>query len=395
MENKNNFKIDFLMFNMSSYCEWQKGINNRNYQILKNFLENESVDKILAIDYLPFNFRRTLRNYKENIIDNITGGEIIYRKLFSKLTKINDKLYIYSTIKSFFYPTSITSEIKIILKNLNFSNIINWSCFPLWLDYYRAFGEKLTIFDTIDNWAEHPSYRKLKNKILTNYQKIAKTVDLIFTVSEEVQKVFPPRPKIIWLPNGVDFSHFQKDDSLINRDIGDLNKPIIGYAGVIQDKVDLTLIKKIAENFPQASIVMIGPVWYQHIIRELTVYKNIYFLGHKSYEELPMYLQQFDVAIIPHQQNKFSLSTNPMKLYEYLACGKPVVTIYQKELENFLPYIYLANSHNEFLNFINLALKENNLLNREKRKELVKEQTWRKRMKIIFDYIFQELGYST
>lgn len=389
----NNFKIDLLMFNMSSYSEWQKGVNNRNYQFLINLLENERVNKILAVDYLPFTLKRTLKNYKENILENLPKGEVIYRSLLSKLTKITDQLFVYSTIKSFIYPSLIIKELKKILNLLNFTNLMTWSCFPLWLDYYHAFQEKLTVFDTIDNWAEHPSYLKIKDKILKNYQKISQDVDLIFTVSEEVQKVFPNRQKIIWLPNGVDFSHFQKEYNLINRDIGDFKKPIIGYAGVIQDKLDLDLLKQIAEKFREMSIVLIGPVWYNYIIKEMKNFSNVYFLGYKNYQELPMYLQQFAVAIIPHKADKFSLSTNPMKLYEYLACGKPVVTIYQKELETFTPYIYLAKNNDEFINFINQALSEDSLLLKEKRQELVKEQTWKKRVNTMLDYIFQELGY--
>lgn len=384
--------MDFIMFNMSSYVEWQNGVNNRNFQLLNNLLENNAVDKILAIDYLPFTLKRTLRNYKENILENIREGTVIKKGLFSKLTKINDKLFVYSTIKSIISPGLVIAEIKKIINDLDFNNIVNWSCFPLWIGNYHAFQEKITIFDAIDNWSEHSSYQKFKYKILNNYKTIAKDVDIIFTVSEEVQKVFGQRQKLIWLPNGVDFSHYQKSYNLINRDIGDLKKPIIGYEGIIQDKLDLDLIRMIAIKNEQASIVLIGPVWYDQIIKALADLKNVFFLGYKNYQELPMYIQQFDVAIIPHKNDKFCLSTNPMKLYEYLACGKPVVTVHQKELESFQPYIYLAKNYEEFNEFINQALQEKNLVLSEKRKNLVKEQTWRKRTKIIIDYLNRELG---
>jgi len=393
MKEKNE-KIDLIMFNMSSYNEWQKGINNRNYQFLQNLLDADAIGKILAVDYLPFSFKRGLRNYKENVFENLKNSQTIKRTLFSKVSQLTDKLFVYSTVKTIINPQLVITELKKILTWLNFKNLINWSCFPLWIDYYQQFNEKLTVFDAVDNWAEHSSYKLQKNRLLANYQKIGKNVDLIFTVSEEVQKIFPPRPKIIWLPNGVDFSHYQNESNIINRDIGDLKKPFIGYAGVIQDKIDLELLKKIAENFPQASLILIGPVWHKSIYQQLEKYSNIHFLGYKTYQELPTYLQNFDVAIIPHRQDKFSQSTNPMKLYEYLACGKPVVTIHQRELENFLPYIYLAKNHQEFIAGLKMALSENNPLNKEKRKELVKEQTWRKRVKVMLDYIFQELGLT-
>jgi len=388
----NQIKIDLIMFNMSSYTEWQKGTNNRNYQLLKNFQENDKINKILAVDYLPFTFKRSLRNYRENLLDNIASGKIIKRGLLYKLTQVNEKLYVYSTVKSVISPNQVLKDLKKIVKKLEMENIINWSCFPVWIDYYHKFSEKLTVFDAVDNWAEHPSYQKIKNKILDNYQKIAKDVDLIFTVSEEVQKVFSERQKIIWVPNGVDFSHYQKKYNLINRDIGDLKKPILGYHGIIQDKLDLELLKNISKNFNDLSIALIGPVWYKNITKDLKDCQNIYLLGPKPYSELPMYIQKFDVAIIPHRVDKFLISTNPMKLYEYLACGKPVVTNYQKELEDFVPYIYLANNQEEFIDYVRKALQEDPRENLEKRQEIVKEQTWKKKVSIILDYIYKELG---
>jgi hypothetical protein len=62
-----NKKFDVIMFNMSSFSEWEEGVSNRNFHVLQQLLQNENIGKILAVDYLPLSFKRALRNYKENI----------------------------------------------------------------------------------------------------------------------------------------------------------------------------------------------------------------------------------------------------------------------------------------------------------------------------------------
>ena len=101
--------IDIIMFNMSSFSEWEKGTVNRNFHILKNFSKNPRIGKILSVDFLPFTFKRVLRNYWQNIIRS-PKGKIIFQDLTTKCVQIShsslfalhSSLYIYSTIDSIF-----------------------------------------------------------------------------------------------------------------------------------------------------------------------------------------------------------------------------------------------------------------------------------------------------
>ena len=115
---------------------------------------------------------------------------------------------------------------------------------------------RLTVFDSVDNWAEHSSYVKFKTRIEKSYDYIKKNTDIIFTVAEDLKNLFDDQPNVYWIPNGVDLKHYQDEWKLVNRDIGDLPKPIIGYIGVIQDRVDLELIQFLAENNPNKSFVL-------------------------------------------------------------------------------------------------------------------------------------------
>jgi len=201
---------------------------------------------------------------------------------------------------------------------------------------------------------------------------------LIFVVSKNLLNFFDDQPNVYWVPNGVDIKHYNKKFTLINRDVSDIPKPIIGYIGVIQDKVDLKLVKYLAENNPDKSLVMVGPVWNEQdkFKIELEGLSNVYFLGYKKYENAPMYIQQFDIGIIPHKTEGFSASTNPMKAYEYLACGKPVVATKNIGVDNVREMVNTAASYEEFNQQVNELLAEDNEENQQTRKDFIKKHSW-------------------
>ncbi|GAI25894.1 unnamed protein product [marine sediment metagenome] len=97
--------LEIVMFNMSSYTEWQKGIVNRNYHVFNKLSGHKSVKRVIAVDFLPFTFKRALRNYLENILHGVKG-EVVYKDLTTRCVKMPDndstELYVFSTIDSVF-----------------------------------------------------------------------------------------------------------------------------------------------------------------------------------------------------------------------------------------------------------------------------------------------------
>jgi glycosyltransferase involved in cell wall biosynthesis len=371
-------QFDVIMFNMSNYSEWDEGVSNRNWHILKQLASRPEIGKILAIDYLPLTMKRALRNYKEDLVLNIKGSEVIKRKLTSKVSKVGDNIYVYSDIGFWLQPKKTLRRIKRTALELNFGDFVVWSFFPFVAPYWQNLGQKLTIFEAVDNWLLHSSYTRQQIKLKHCYEVIKNSADLIFTVSHSLLNFFDNQPNVYWLPNGVDLKHYNKKFALINRDIADIPKPIIGYIGVIQDKVDLMLIKYLAQNNPQKSIVLVGPVWNEQdqAKQELSQETNVYFLGYKKYQEAPMYIQQFEVGIIPHKKTDFSASTNPMKAYEYLACGKPVVASHNIGTENVKEMISVAETYEDFNVKVNEALQHNTPEAEEARRNFVKKYSW-------------------
>jgi len=388
--NVNKDQVDIVLFNMSSYREWQKGVSNRNYHVFRNLLINEKVGRILIIDYLPHTFRRVIRNYWENIFLK-KDYPVRFKSLGSKVYQVDDKLWVYSTVRNKFSKKKFYDELNKILQKLVFKNYLVWSFYPLEVGYFDKLQADFFIFDTVDNWSEHPSYLKFKNRLLENYKIIDQKADLIFTVSEELQSLYTRQDKVHWLPNGVDLKHFQKEFSIINRDIGEISRPIIGYVGVIQSRMDLDLLEFLAKSNPNKSFVLIGPVWHRFIKSRFKSYANVYFLGKKSYEDEPMYMAQFDVGIVPHKIDKFHNSTNPMKIYGYLACGKPVVCTVTSAAKLFEDLIYATNDFQEFNKYLNQSLAEDSDKLRERRLAVIKEHSWLKRTERMLELIFNRL----
>jgi teichuronic acid biosynthesis glycosyltransferase TuaH len=384
--------IDIIMFNMSGYAEWQRGVSNRNYHILKHLLQSDRIGKILAVDYPPLTIKRAFRNHKENVVPRLQGGKVVSWSLYDKLTKFSDRLYVYSNSEFCIRPKHFIDRVRNTATSLNFDEYIVWSYFPLMMEYLRGLNPKLSVFDAVDNWIEHASYVRFKNRLKQNYALIKNSVDVIFTVADDLQKLFDNQPNVYWVPNGVDLTHYQTPQLLLNRDIADLAKPIIGYIGVVQDRVDIDLIKFLAKKNATKSFVIVGPIWHDSDALSLKELPNIHLLGYKSYAEAPMYIQQFDVGLIPHRASAFVTSTNPMKLYEYLACGKPVLATAHSGVDALKDFVYIANTPEDANRKLFVALQEDTEELHRARAKAVEEYSWSASVRQMLDIIDKKMS---
>ncbi|MCC6639510.1 glycosyltransferase, partial [Candidatus Falkowbacteria bacterium] len=229
----------------------------------------------------------------------------------------------------------------------------------------------------IDNWAVHSSYKRHKDQLLKNYEIIDAKSDLIYTVSQELTESFSNK-HVSWLPNAVDFDHFQGIETV--RELADKPRPIIGFLGILQDRIDTQLLEKIAKRYTDATLVLAGPVWKGFPKEWLMKFPNIVFAGPVSYRNIPKFYNTFDVGIITYNNSEFIKSTNSMKYYEYLAAGLPVVSTWSGGIEKFTDVMYVAHTHDEFLDYIQKALDENTPQKEQERKSYVQDMTWKNRV---------------
>lgn len=381
-------KYDVVMFAMSSYSEWKHGISNRNFQVFNSLKSNNLINKILLIDYLPHTNKRAVRNWKENIFYN-PYGTTLKASLLTRVYRPEEKVEVYSTIKNRINLTKCLKEINQYLKKNHYKNIILWSYYPLISEYFDLIDHDVCVFDTVDNWAEHSSYVNFKEKLETNYKIIKDKADIIFILSKESESIYYPRQdNIFQITQGIDLAHYAMKNKLINNDIAKIHHPIIGYVGIIQEnRVNLDMIEYIAKKNLDKSIVLVGPIWKTEDELRLKNFSNIYLLGRKGYDEIADYINQFDVGIIPHYLNDFIKYTCPMKLYEYLACGIPVVTTDAPGVEQFKDIVSVANDFEKFNNCIIDELENDSLEKRQLRLDTIKEHTWAKKVDQMLEHI--------
>jgi glycosyltransferase involved in cell wall biosynthesis len=166
-------------------------------------------------------------------------------------------------------------------------------------------------------------------------------------------------PHTMFIPNGVDFSAYASP-APEPEDLAIISRPRIGYTGFIKKQLDWPLIEKLVNRHRDWSFVFVGPrsPHYEIVpaIQEICSLPNVYFLGCKSPQDLASYPQHFDACIMPYRVDAYTNNIYPMKLHEYLASGKPVVSSPIRSLRDFTNYIDLAEGPNAWSDAIVRAL---------------------------------------
>lgn len=192
--------------------------------------------------------------------------------------------------------------------------------------------------------------------------------------------------KIFHIPNGVDLDLFSKATREIPADLRNIKTPILGFVGVLFNFIDYDLITYLADKNKDYSVVLVGPIepWRtKEPIEKLKKRKNIYLLGKKNKEKIPSYITQFDVCINPFKINEVSRSVNPLKVYEYLACGKPVISTDMESLKS----DKLISSE---IDFAADYFTFDKLIKKRITKELSREEKMRK-MQVVQNYSWDKL----
>jgi glycosyltransferase involved in cell wall biosynthesis len=197
---------------------------------------------------------------------------------------------------------------------------------PIFVTLIEHLSPSAFAFDAQDNLLKHAFYKDITN-LAAYYQFCLDEADFISTNSAETAEWFKQqRPDSMHIPNGVDDQIFNPDLSFETpADMNSISSPIVGYAGKMQEMFDVSLMAHAALELPDVNFVFIGQELDSNWMKSLWRYPNTYYLGDKRYSKLPQYLASFDICIIPYNLER-QHGVDPIKFYEYLAMGKPIVT---------------------------------------------------------------------
>lgn len=309
--------------------------------------------------------------YPKTTLESIS--QLPMNGLFDFVNKINNKRF--------------AREIKKAIKTLNFSNYFIFNDSDMFRSFYlkELLQPELYIYYTRDNLIAVDFWKKQGIRIEAALMAKADLVVANSTYLADHARQFNPHS--YYVGQGCDVSLFDK--KLIKEvpaDIAKIKRPIIGYIGALFSlRLDIDVLVHMAKNRPEWQIVLVGPEDEAFKSSELHNISNVYFLGSKKMEELPSYLNQFDVALNPQKLNEVTIGNYPRKIDEYLAMGKPTVATRTKAMEVFENHTYLADTKEEYLVMIEKALNENTAEKEKDREVFAKSHTWENNVKEIYD----------
>lgn len=380
------------------FAESRKRFYNKWNEVIAGGEKRRETDKLVFAGLIPWDYRQ---QRPQHLVRNLAkaGYEMLYLNPVcdnKQPVEVEENVYVYSPegYGTVIYNLKKGNEInigrnisKIILK-LGFENaglIINA---PYWTPLLKYWEYSLLIYDCIDNYLEFDDLASYGNWLNNNEENLLNLADLVLVTSKGLyDKKKISNDNIYLLPNAA-------DTKLFNYQYITENKPedlpqsgqIIGYYGAIANWFNVELVEKIASKFSAVNIVLIGEISTD--IRRLDEMPNVYLLGEKPYYQLPDYLYYFDLAVIPFKNNKLTEDTDPVKLYEYLAAGKTVLTTELKEVEKYADFIEIAKDSSEFLKAVDRLLKkENTTLIKEERFKKVQNENWKNRANRIKELI--------
>jgi teichuronic acid biosynthesis glycosyltransferase TuaH len=251
--------------------------------------------------------------------------------------------------------------------------------------YYAAvlpfLKRSLMLYDCND---DHLAFPNTPSWGRSYYARLARAADLVIAVSSRLAELLHEAGvnDVHLVGNGVDYELFRAAaESGVPEEMRGLRRPIIGYSGVVAQWFDFELLDAVAASFPQASIVMVGPLFgdrAEELGNLMARRLNIFHLGAKPYERLGAYIAAMDVCMIPLKVNDLMRSADPNKLYEYAACGRPIVTMkHSEDLEPLRGMIFLADSREDFVEGIRIALASG--ADQDKLREFARRRSWQAR----------------
>ncbi|PZC45908.1 MAG: Glycosyltransferase involved in cell wall bisynthesis [Chloroflexi bacterium] len=256
------------------------------------------------------------------------------------------------------------------------------------LPIIERLNPKLVVYHCSDDYSSQPnfpsSFKDLEKKLIAR-------ADLIICTAEELTEIKAPmNPQTYTITNGADIDHFKsslEDATEVPAEIKDFSGPVIGYVGTIFEWLDFEMIANAAREKPGYNFVFIGPITTDiSLIHDIP---NIHMLGPKSYGSIPNYLKGFDVATIPFIIHDVTLRASPVKFYEYLASGTPIVATRLPDLDRFDHLVTLFSRPDQYVESLDKALANKSKTALNNRIEEASNHSWESRFEKIDELIDQ------
>lgn len=363
-----------------------KGVEYRRHRLAAFLSVQKSTSKIIWI--CASNQERITRIRVERISKNI------FQFVVPFLTPVPFKYLIR------IFHKNIAEKIVYSLKDLKEKYVLLlWYTSPVFsgLANQKYWGK--IIYDCSDNWG-YPwmtfddgfseSIKLIIGRFIMLFWKssenhIIKNSTLVFTTSKYLKKKCTARTNapIYLVENGVDFDNFNNYPS--GKELFSIKSPRLGYVGGIKKKIDLALLHKLAIEKRNWNFILIGPDYNSNFLKKLLRdTKNIHWFKSVNPQEIPRYLKQLDLGLLPYREIEYNKGVFPLKFFEYLSCGLPVVGCglpSTKSYEKDGVYIHTKAHSEDFIDACTKALNWTNF--KKERIKIAEKAKWIEKLKFI------------
>jgi hypothetical protein len=247
-----------------------------------------------------------------------------------------------------------------LMQDQHINHFVAWYYTPMALSFSNHLQPAVTVYDCMD---ELSAFAGAPPELLIREKELFTRANLVFTGGQSLYEAKRDKhPAVYAFPSSIERAHFAQAKNITRQpaDQQNIPGPRMGFYGVIDERMDIDLLGKVAELRPQWQLIMLGPV-VKIDPANLPRPANIHYLGMKSYKELPEYLSGWDVALLPFAMNESTRFISPTKTPEYLSAGIPVVSTPIRDVVK--PYgeqglVHIAATAEEFVKSIEDALRQ-------------------------------------
>lgn len=392
----------YIIANYLDKISFKVIFNKRKYsKIIKKILDNETYDRVI-LWRSSFGYNVPLFQRPQHIANNLAKEKCL---MFYEVTTMTDKVKTIKKHNDNIYLINFNNIAlnKILMKELEKINkpkyvqlySTDWKLSVQNIENYINNGYKF-IYEYIDHLSpELAGTKNLPQNIVDKYEYVMNHEEVYVVVTADAleKEVIKRRGKnnLVFSSNGVDynfFTYYDKDYVFEKEFVDVLNngKPIVMYYGALAKWFDYDLVKKIAST-NKYNVVLFGIKYDESYDEEMGDVENVYFLGSRDYKILKNYAKLAEILTIPFKINNITKSTSPVKIFEYMALHKPIVTTDMPECRKYKS-VLIGHNHEEFLKMLEEAHKVKNdkkyidLLDKE-----AKENDWSKKANAIIDLI--------
>jgi glycosyltransferase involved in cell wall biosynthesis len=289
------------------------------------------------------------------------------------------------------------SALRRALASIGAGRPVLWLLRPWHADQIGLYAEKLVVYHVTDEYSDYPTVTD-KARFRADEEALMRRADLVIVTSPALfASKSPCNPATYLVRNGVDYEGFQA----VLRSAGEhpaivaIPHPRIGYAGALNEKIDFALLGQVARARPNWEFALVGSLDLVRNGREadvLNALPNVHWVGRVPVTEVPVVIKSMDVCLLPYKINPWTANIDSLKLYEYLACGKPVVATGVPAAREFADLVRIANDASGFERAIEAALAEDPAQFAPARQAAAAWNTWDQRVGQIEDLLAAALG---